>query len=118
MFIVVPSDTELNTTVNFYDNTADTGGSPPVRGQPLPWWTQTTFEHTAYRLFPGSPYFQESTQLKQVSSEKRSVVVEVNLDYATPPASTINDLGTGRFEIGATDATDLNDQHRANRMVA
>ena len=29
MFVVAPSDAELTTTVNFYDNTADTGGSPP-----------------------------------------------------------------------------------------
>ena len=39
-----------------------------------------------------------------------TVVIDVNLDYATPPRSTINDFGTGRFEIGATDATKINAQ--------
>jgi hypothetical protein len=103
-FIVVPSDTELNTTVNFYDNTADTGGSPPGSEDNLYLgYTQT------YNAESGSPYLGSYAAEANLIG-KASVVVEVNLDFATPPTSTINDWGTGRFEIGATDVTNLNDQ--------
>ena len=113
-FIVVPSDTELNTTVNFYDNVADTGGSPPGSEDNLYLgYTQTYgFEQYGYTdAFPGQIWCPESgcfTQAELIGSD--SVAIEVNLDYATPPLSTINDFGTGRFEIGGTDATNINAQ--------
>ena len=113
-FIVVPSDTELNTTVNFYDNVADTGGSPPGSEDNLYLgYTQTYgFEQYGYTdAFPGQIWCPESgcfTQAELIGSN--SVAIEVNLDYATPPLSTINDFGTGRFEIGGTDATNINAQ--------
>ena len=53
MFVVAPSDAELTTTVNFYDNTADTGGiTSGVRGQPLPGWglKPTVTTHTALKI--------------------------------------------------------------------
>ena len=113
-FVVVPSDTELNTTVNFYDNVADTGGSPPGCEDNLYLgYTQTYgFEQYGYTdAFPGHILYPESgcfTQAELIGSY--SVAIEVNLDYATPPLSTINDFGTGRFEIGGTDATNINAQ--------
>ena len=110
----MPSDTELNTTVNFYDNMADTGGSPPGQRTTSTWAilkpmaSNNTAIPMRSRATSGVHESGCFTQAELIG--KRSVVIEVNLDYATPPLSTINDFGTGRFEIGGTDATNINAQ--------
>ena len=114
MFVVAPSDAELTTTVNFYDNTADTGGSPPGSEDNLYLGGTQTYGYDTYGskdLFPGYiDHPVSGTDAEAALIGYATVVIDVNLGYATPPEAIINDFGTGRFEIGATNATEINAQ--------
>ena len=77
-----------NATVNFYDNTVDTGGSPPGGPDDLV---------LGYTDFTGTL----TTSLIGVDT----VIVD---GFTSSAGTTINDYGKGTLEIGATDAAVLN----------
>jgi hypothetical protein len=78
----------VNASVNFYDNTVDTGGSPPGGADNLV---------LGYTEFTGAL----DTTLIGVDT----VIVDA---FTSSTGTTINDYGHGTLEIGATDAAVLN----------
>ena len=82
-------------SLNFYDNTTDTGGSPPGGPDDL------VLGHTNFFGLLTSANIGVTT---------------VFLD-ATAATTTINDFGAGTFEIGATDATNLNAQSTSHLIM-
>ena len=81
--------------VNFYDNQTDTGGSPPGGPDGL------VVGHTNFLA-----------QLTAADVGITTVFVD-----ATAATTTINDFGAGTFEIGATDATNLNAQSTSHLIM-
>jgi hypothetical protein len=77
-----------NASVNFYDNTVDTGGSPPGGADDLV---------LGFTQFTGAL----DTTLIGVDT----VIVDA---FTSSTGTTINDFGHGTLEIGATDAAVLN----------
>ena len=96
-FIDTPVVTVQNAVVNFYDNSADNGGSPPG-GEDNLVLGFTNFTGTLTTAYIGVPTVSIDT---------------VPLDFTT----TINDFGTGSFEIGATNVTNLNAQSTAGLIM-
>jgi hypothetical protein len=92
-----PVDSVQNATVNFFDNNADNGGSPPGGEDGLV-LGYTNFTATLTPAYIG---------VTSVS------VDAIPLDFAL----TINDFGTGTFEIGATNVTNLNAQSTAGLIM-
>ena len=82
-------------SVNFYDNTVDNGGSPGA----LP-----------DNLVLGYTNFTAHLTVADIG------VTSVFID-ATTPTTTINDFGAGSFEIGATNATNLNAQSTSHLIM-
>jgi hypothetical protein len=100
-FDVTPVVTEGSATVNFFDNHADQGGSPPGGPDDLV-LGYTNFTGT---LDPfGIPSFIGITSVS---------IDTVALDFAT----TINDYGAGSLEIGATNVTNLNAQSTSHLIM-
>ena len=97
--------------VNFYDNTTDTGGSPPGGPDNLVLgWTNFTADLAPFNAnIPDSPHgwFDPTAAIG---------ITTVNVD-STTVATTINDFGTGTLEIGATNATNLNAQSTAGLFM-
>ena len=96
-FNINPVVTVQNAVVNFYDNNADNGGSPPGGEDNL----VLGFTNFTGRLSPsyiGVP----------------SVTVDtLPLDFTT----TINDFSTGSLEIGVTNVTNLNAQSTSHLIM-
>ncbi len=82
-------------SLNFYDNQTDTGGSSP--GGPD-------------GLVLGHTNFTATLTAADIG------ITTVFLD-ATAATTTINDFGAGTFEIGATDATNLNAQSTSHLIM-
>jgi len=80
-----------NATLNFYDNTTDTGGSDP--GGP----SDLALGKTNLVINPG----QSALGIDSIGVD----TVQVDANAIT---TTISDFGKGLFEIGATDATTIN----------
>jgi hypothetical protein len=96
-FIDTPIVTVQNAVVNFYDNNADNGGSPPGGEDDLVLGF-TNFTGTLSPTYIGVVSVQIDT---------------VPLDFAT----TINDFSTGSLEIGATNVTNLNAQSTSHLIM-
>jgi hypothetical protein len=82
----------LNASVNFYDNRTDTGGSDP--GGP----DNLVLGHTNFAYNPG----QNPAGLQIADIGHDTVSIDANT-----VTTSINDYGTGSFEIGATNANVL-----------
>jgi len=96
-FIDNPIVTASSASVNFFDNNADNGGSPPGGEDNL------VLGHTNFTAVLTTDDIGTST-------------VSINsaaLDFS----KTINDFGTGLFEIGATNATNLNAQSTSHLIM-
>ncbi len=93
--VSVPILGAVAATVNFYDNQTDTGGSPPGGPDGL------VLGHTNF--------------LATLASADIGITT-VFVD-ATTATTTINDFGAGTFEIGATDATNLNAQSTSHLIM-
>jgi hypothetical protein len=87
-----------NVTLNFHDNTADTGGSDP--GGPD-------------NLILGNTNFTQCLTTDNIG------VASVIFDTIAPHhvTATINDFGAGSFEIGATNATNINAQSTSHLIM-
>ena len=92
-FIDQPVVTVNDPTLNFYDNHADNGGSPP--GLP----SDLVLGHTNF-----------TANLTYADIGYTTVVLDATGFLPPGYTLTINDFGAGTFEIGATDATNLNAQ--------
>ena len=86
-----------NASVNFYDNTGDTGGSPPGG---------------ADDLVLGFTAFTGALTIGDIGLD--SVIVD---GFTSANGTTINDFGKGTFEIGATDAAYLNAQSTSHLIM-
>ena len=96
-FNINPVVTVQNAVVNFYDNNADNGGSPPG-GEDNLVLGFTNFTGTLSPSYIGVP----------------SVTIDtLPLDFTT----TINDFSTGSLEIGVTNVTNLNAQSTSHLIM-
>jgi hypothetical protein len=96
-FDIEPVVTVQNATVNFFDNNADNGGSPPGGED---------------NLVLGFTNF--TATLAPVDIGVASVVIDTHpIDFS----ATINDFGTGSLEIGATNVTNLNAQSTSHLIM-
>ena len=101
-FIDQPVVTQTNASVNFFDNHADNGGSPP--GGPA-------------NLVLGDTNFTDLLlPIPTLKNPGAIGVTTVHVD-ATSVNTVINDFGAGNFEIGATDATNLNAQSTSHLVM-
>ena len=91
---------QANITVNFGDNTADTGGSPP--GSPD-------------NLVLGVTNF--TTELCPADIGVSTVSILTSVLPSVTVTTTINDNGAGSFEIGATNVTNLNAQSTSHLIM-
>ena len=90
----------LNGTVNFYDNTVDTGGSPPGGPDNLVLGV-TNFTADLNPVSAGG-------YLDPTGFIGYTTVFVNSTTQTSPPSSTINDYGAGSLEIGATNVSILN----------
>jgi hypothetical protein len=102
----VPVLAQTQAVVNFYDNTVDTGGSPPGGADNL----VLGFTNFTADLAPantGVAFFDPTGSIGYTTV------------YLTAgQTTTINDFGTGSLEIGATNATNLNAQSTSHLIMA
>ncbi len=99
-FVFQPVYTVLNGTVNFYDNTTDTGGSPPGGPDNLVLGV-TNFTADLNPVSAGG-------YLDPTGFIGYTTVFVDSTTQTSPPSSTINDYGAGSLEIGATNVSILN----------
>src|SRR5208282_5047998 len=100
-FVDQPVVTVTNASLNFFDNHADNGGSPPGGPSNLV-LGDTSFTDTV---------FFTPTALLPAAIGITSVAIDATTSSTAGIATTtINDFGAGSFEIGATNATNLNAQ--------
>jgi len=96
-FNITPVVTVNNAVVNFYDNNADNGGSPPGGED---------------NLVLGFTNFTGTLTTSDIGVT--SVAIDTAaLDFTT----TINDFSTGSLEIGATNVTNLNAQSTSHLIM-
>jgi hypothetical protein len=99
-FVFQPVYTVLNGTVNFYDNTTDTGGSPPGGPDNLVLGV-TNFTADLNPVSSGG-------YLDPTGFIGYTTVFVDSTTQTSPPSSTLNDYGAGSLEIGATNVSILN----------
>ena len=102
--VSVPLINGTSASVNFYDNTVDTGGSPPGGPDNLVLGVTNFTTDLA-------PTTVEAYWDPQGSIGYATVIMD-----ATSP-TTINDFGHGSLEIGATNATNLNAQSTSHLIM-
>ncbi len=107
-FLDQPVVTVTNATLNFFDNHADNGGSPPGGPSDLV-LGDTNFTDTLVPI---------ATALLPAGIGVTSVAIDATTSSNPAVASTtINDFGLGSFEIGATNATNLNAQSTSHLVM-
>jgi hypothetical protein len=107
-FVDQPVVTVTNATLNFFDNHADNGGSPPGGPSDLV-LGDTNFTDTLVTI---------PTALLPAGIGVTSVAIDATTSSNPAVASTtINDFGLGSFEIGATNATNLNAQSTSHLVM-
>ena len=94
--------TQTNASVNFFDNHADNGGSPPGG---------------ADNLVLGDTNFTDLLLPIATAANPAAIGVTTVFIDATSVTTVINDFGAGNFEIGATNATNLNAQSTAHLVM-
>ena len=121
-FIDAPVQSVTNASVNFFDNHADNGGSPPggpdnlVLGDTnftdllLP-TTELPFD------FGDTGNFPAAIGVTSVKIDGTTAGDGVGANLPNKASTTINMFGAGSLEIGATNATNLNAQSSAHLIM-